>query len=152
MERQEAALGMGTTLVGAFLTPTALLTCNVGDSRSYLFSDGRLIQLGHYDVADDGINRPGQRRSHAITQALGGSSFPMTIEPRIKVDTPLKSNEVLLLCSDGLTDMVDDEEIGYVLSVALDSTARDLASKTFSAGARDNVSVIVARSSIAWPP
>jgi protein phosphatase len=112
MEQQETALGMGTTLVGAFLTPIALLTFNVGDSRCYLFSAGGLIPLSHDDVADEGNSRSGHRRSHAIIQALGGSSFPMAIEPHINVDAPLGAKETLLLCSDGLTDMVDDNEIG----------------------------------------
>ena len=147
MEQQEATLGMGTTLVGAFLTPTALLTFNVGDSRCYLFSTGRLIQLSHDDVADEGIDHSGHRRSHTITQALGGSSFPIAVEPHINVDAPLGVEEVLLLCSDGLTDMVDDNEIGHALSVANDPirAVRDLVAKVFAVGARDNISVIVAR-------
>lgn len=146
MEQQEAALGMGTTLVGAFLTPTALLTFNVGDSRSYLFSASRLIQLSHDDVADEGIDHSGHRRSHTITQALGGSSFPVAIEPHINVDAPLKSEEVLLLCSDGLTDMVPDHGISLALSATTDPVraVRDLVGKAFNAGARDNISVIVA--------
>lgn len=146
MGQQEAALGMGTTLVGAFLTPKALLTFNIGDSRCYLFSAGRLVRLSHDDVADEGISRSGRRRSHAITQALGGSSFPIAVEPHINIDAPLGAKETLLLCSDGLTDMVDDNEIGHVLNAANEPirSVRDLAGKAFSAGARDNISVIVA--------
>ncbi|WP_425907493.1 PP2C family protein-serine/threonine phosphatase [Nitrobacter sp. TKz-YC02] len=147
MEQQEAALGMGTTLVGTFLTPKALLTFNVGDSRSYLFSAGRLIQLSHDDISDEEINHSGHRRSHAITQALGGSSFPVAIEPHVNIDAPLGTDETLLLCSDGLTDMVDDDGIARTLGAANDPNraARDLAGKAFSAGAQDNVSLIVVR-------
>ena len=61
MQQHEAALGMGTTLVGAFLTP-GLLTFNVGDSRCYLFSAGRLIQLSQDDVAEE----------ETIAQAIAG--------------------------------------------------------------------------------
>jgi serine/threonine protein phosphatase PrpC len=149
MQQHEAALGMGTTLVGAVLTPTALLTFNVGDSRCYLFSADRLIQLSQDDVAKEGNNGSGHRRSHAITQALGGSSFPIAIEPHINVDAPLKPEEALLLCSDGLTDMVNDHGIALALSAANDPirAVRDLAAKAFSAGARDNVSLIVVRRS-----
>jgi protein phosphatase len=147
MEQHEVTLGMGATLVGAFLTPTALLTFNVGDSRSYLFSTGRLIQLSHDDVADEAINRSSRRRSHAITQALGGSSFPVAVEPHVNVDAPFGAEETMLLCSDGLTDMVDDRDIARILGAANDPnrTVRDLVGKAFNAGARDNVSVIVAR-------
>lgn len=150
MGQQEAALGMGTTLVGAFFTPTALLTFNVGDSRSYLFSAGRLIQLSHDDVADDGINHSGHGRSHAITQALGGSLFSITIEPHINVDAPLRTEETLLLCSDGLTDMLDNNVMSSTLRTIKDplQAAKKLAAQAFNAGARDNVSVIVAKSSI----
>jgi serine/threonine protein phosphatase PrpC len=146
MQQHEAALGMGTTLVGAALTPTALLNFNVGDSRCYLFSAGQLIQLSHDDVANEN-NGSGQRRSHAITQALGGSSFPVAVEPHVNVDAPLKPEETLLLCSDGLTDMVDDRGIAHALSAAQSPlrAVRDLAGKVFTAGARDNVSLIVAR-------
>lgn len=147
MEQQETALGMGTTLVGAFLTPTALLTFNLGDSRCYLFSAGRLIQLSHDDVADEGTSRSGRSRSHAITQALGGSSFPIAVEPHINVDAPLGIDETLLLCSDGLTDMVDDQGIAHTLDAVTDPirAVRDLVGKAFSAGARDNVSLIIVR-------
>jgi PPM family protein phosphatase len=149
MQQHEAALGMGTTLVGAVLTPTGLLTFNVGDSRCYLFTVGRLIQLSRDDVADEGNNRLGHRRSHAIIQALGGSSFPIAVEPHVNVDAPLGPDETLLLCSDGLTDMVADHIIARTLSAANDPfrAIRDLAGKAFSAGARDNVSLIVARRS-----
>jgi protein phosphatase len=147
MEQQEAALGMGTTLVGAFLIPTALLTFNVGDSRCYLYSAGRLIQLSHDDVADDDINHSGHRRSHTITQALGGSSFPVAVEPHITIDAPLAAGETLLLCSDGVSDMVPNQTLSYTLRTAKDplQIVRRLAAKAFSAGARDNVSLIVAR-------
>lgn len=149
MQQHEAALGMGTTLVGAFLTPTALLTFNVGDSRCYLFSAARLIQLSHDDAADEGNNSSSHRRSHAITQALGGSSYPIAIEPHINVDAPLGPDETLLLCSDGLTDMVSDDSIALALRVSDDpaQAARNLAGKALAAGARDNVSLVVARRS-----
>ena len=149
MQQHEAALGMGTTLVGAVLTPTALLTFNVGDSRCYLFTAGQLIQLSHDDTADEEKTRSGHRRSHAITQALGGSSFPLAVEPHINIDAPLGPEETLLLCTDGLSDMVDDDGIAYALSADNDPirAVRDLAGKAFAAGARDNVSLVVARHS-----
>jgi serine/threonine protein phosphatase PrpC len=81
MQQHEAALGMGTTLVGAFLTPTALLTFNVGDSRCYLFSTGKLIQLSRDDIADEEKSRSGHRRSHAVTQALAALRFPLASNP-----------------------------------------------------------------------
>ncbi|MES1148729.1 MAG: protein phosphatase 2C domain-containing protein, partial [Bradyrhizobium guangdongense] len=109
MHQHEDALGMGSTLVGAVLTAERLVTFNVGDSRCYLFGSGQLVQLSHDDVPD------GPRRSHALTQALGGSSFPIAVEPHISVDPPLAPGETLLLCSDGLTDMVASQVISDTL-------------------------------------
>jgi serine/threonine protein phosphatase PrpC len=147
MQEREEALGMGSTLVGAVLTSGQLLTFNVGDSRCYLFSAGQLVQLSHDDVPEGESHRFGPRRSHALTQALGGSSFPVPVEPHVTVDAPLASGETLLLCSDGLTDMVDEKIIRDILSTAKDplQAAKRLAAKAFNAGARDNVSLLVAR-------
>jgi PPM family protein phosphatase len=146
MREHREALGMGTTLVGAVLAADRLITFNVGDSRCYLFSAGQLIQLSHDDVPEGGNDRFGRRRSHALTQALGGSSLPIAVEPRITVDAPLAAGESLLLCSDGLTDMVSHQTISSLLRTAKAplQAARGLAAKAFSAGARDNVSLIVA--------
>lgn len=136
---------MGTTLAGAVLKADQLVTFNVGDSRCYLFSAGQLIQLSHDDVPEQENDRPAPRRSHAITQALGGTSFPVTIEPHISADPPLALGETLLLCSDGLTDMVNQRAIESILGDARTpvESVRRLAAKAFESGGRDNLSLIV---------
>lgn len=146
MLEHEERLGMGSTIAGAVLKADQLVTFNVGDSRSYLFSSGQLIQLSHDDMPEQESYRIGPRRSHAITQALGGSSLPVVIEPHIAVEAPLASGETLLICSDGLSDMVANDVISYTLRATNDPlrSARMLAAKAFSAGARDNLSLIVA--------
>lgn len=106
---------MGTTLIGAVLSADRLITFNVGDSRCYLFSAGQLIQLSYDDVPVGQSNQLAAHRSHALSQALGGSSLPIAVEPHISIDPPLGSGETLLLCSDGLTDMVTSEVIGSTL-------------------------------------
>jgi len=120
MREHENALGMGTTLVAAFMTADRMVTFNVGDSRCYLFSSGQLVQLSYDDVPDGESNSFGRRRSHALTQALGGSSLPVAIEPHITVDAPLAPGETLLLCSDGLTDMVGNQIIRSTMSTTND--------------------------------
>lgn len=149
MNEHEEAIGMGTTLVGAALTDDRMVTFNVGDSRCYLFSRGQLVQLSSDDVPEGGNDPFGPRRSHALTQAIGGTSFLVPVEPHISVDPPLAAGEALLLCSDGLTDMVPNQAIRYTLGAAKGAlqAARSLAANAFSAGARDNVSLIVARRS-----
>jgi serine/threonine protein phosphatase PrpC len=153
MRQHDSALGMGTTVVGAVLTAEQLLTFNIGDSRCYLFSAGQLVQLSRDDVPEGENDVSGHRRSHALTQALGGSSFPINIEPHVAVDAPLVAGETLLLCSDGLTDMVSDQSISSTLrgaSAPLQSV-RKLAAKAFGSGARDNVSIIAAQLTEAQP-
>ncbi len=147
MQEHPEALGMGSTLVGAVLTAERLVTFNVGDSRCYLFSAGQLVQLSHDDVPEGENSHFGPRRSHALTQALGGSSFPIAVEPHISVDPPLAPGETLLLCSDGLTDMVTSQVISDTLKTAKDplQAAKTLAARAFGAGARDNLSLLVAR-------
>lgn len=146
MHQHQEALGMGSTIVGAVLGANQLVTFNVGDSRCYLFSAGQLVQLSCDDVPE-GENSPfGSRRSHALTQALGGSSLSLAIAPHITIDSPLGPGETLLVCSDGLTDMVAHDIISHTLRAANDPlrSARKLAAKAFSAGARDNLSLIIA--------
>lgn len=147
MHEDQEALGMGSTIVGAVLGAQRMVTFNVGDSRCYLFSSGQLVQLSRDDVPEQ-VNDH-FRRSHALTQSLGGSSLPLTIEPHISIDSPLAPGETLLLCSDGLTDMVDIQAISKILNAAGTplQSVRVLAAKAFSAGARDNISLIVARRS-----
>ncbi|MCK1389002.1 protein phosphatase 2C domain-containing protein [Bradyrhizobium sp. 21] len=149
MREHQDALGMGSTLVGAVLTAGQLLTFNVGDSRCYLSSAGQLVQLSHDDVPEGESSYFAPRRSHALTQALGGSSFPIAVAPHISVDPPLAPGETLLLCSDGLTDMITSEAIGSTLRKTNQSLqiTRRLAAKAFSGGARDNISLLVARCS-----
>lgn len=144
MQEHQDALGMGSTIVGAVLGTKQLVTFNVGDSRCYLFSSGQLVQLSR-DDAPEQVNDH-FRRSHVLTQALGGSSLPVAIEPHISIDSPLATGETLLLCSDGLTDMVANRIISNTLRTTKDPlrSARKLAAEAFNAGARDNISMIVA--------
>jgi protein phosphatase len=144
MQEHQEALGMGSTIVGVVLGAKQLVTFNVGDSRCYLFSSGQLVQLSHDDVPEQ-VNDH-FRRSHALTQALGGSSLPLAITPHITSDAPLAPGETVLLCSDGLTDMVPNRIISDILRTTKDPlrSARKLAAAAFNAGARDNISLIVA--------
>jgi protein phosphatase len=146
MHEHPETLGMGTTLEGAVLSTDRMVTFGIGDSRCYLFSAGQLVQLSNDDVPEGENNPFGPRRSHALTQALGGSSFLVRTEPHITVDAPLTPGEVLLLCSDGLTDMVPGHAIAETLRTGREPgrSVRKLVAKAFSAGAHDNVSLIVA--------
>jgi len=149
MYKDAEALGMGSTIVGAIMRANQLIAFNVGDSRCHLFSSGQLTQLSQDDVLDQERDRLGSGRSHVLTQALGGSSLPLAIDPHITVEAPLAPGEALLLCSDGLTDMVDNQAISKILRAAVTplQSVCALAAKAFSNGARDNISLIVVRRS-----
>lgn len=146
MQLRPDALGMGTTIVGVALKPPSLIHFNVGDSRIYRHVADRLVRLSHDDVPSGATNTP-RRASHLITQSLGGQPSRIRIAPHIAVAPPLQRGEVLLLCSDGLTDMVDEKEISGVLDnmSSLDVGARTLFDLAMNAGGLDNITIIIAR-------
>jgi protein phosphatase len=148
MAEHSESEGMGTTVVGAVLSTRSLLVLNVGDSRCYRAGEGELCQLSQDDVASTEKNASNHRRSHAITQCLGGVPFQLPLSPHITVHPPLAVGETLLLCSDGLTDMVDDEAISHLLtdsSGGPTDAVRKLARAAIKAGGADNLSIIAAR-------
>jgi PPM family protein phosphatase len=145
MERRADAAGMGTTVVGALITADNVVHFNVGDSRAYRHGPGGLVQLSHDDAFGAGAGR--RRTSHALTQCLGGAAMPRAIEPHAGTWPALAAGEALLLCSDGLTDMVDDDEIAKVLAALPDpgQSAAALFALAMTAGGDDNVSIVIVR-------
>lgn len=146
MRLQTAAVGMGTTIVGATLGRHSHIHFNVGDSRAYRHTPGRLIRLSEDDVPQNGTGT-GRRLSHVLTQSLGGHRMHSHIVPHIASAPPLEVGEALLLCSDGLTDMLNEDEIFRLLEAIPNpkECAQSLLEVTFRAGALDNVTIIIAR-------
>jgi protein phosphatase len=146
------AEGMGTTLTAAYLDDESVAIAHVGDSRAYLFRDGELTRLTQDHSLVDELVRRGklteeQAAEHPqrsiITRALGP-------EPEVEVDTygfSVRSGDVLLLCSDGLTSMISEEQIAQVLGSAesLDEAADNLIQEANDAGGRDNITVVLTR-------
>jgi serine/threonine protein phosphatase PrpC len=144
------ASGMGTTLTAALLTGGRLTVGHVGDSRAYRIRNGELEQLteDHSLVGDlmrSGRLTPEEADAHpqrsVITRALG-------TDPEVSVDTitvDTEPGDLFLLCSDGLTTMVTDEDILRILSAAptLDAAARELVRAANSSGGEDNVTVVI---------
>jgi len=142
--------GMGTTMTAAIVEGTTIAFAHVGDSRAYLFADGKLRRIteDHSMVAD--MIRRGQlteaeSRVHpnrsVITRALG-TDANMEADA-YEIEVPAGSR--LLLCSDGLTSMLVDEKIEEVLAEGADpeGSARALIAEANTAGGQDNISVII---------
>ena len=150
--RQPGLRGMGTTLTGARSLGRDLLITHVGDSRAYLLRAGRLHHLtrDHTYVqllVDVGELTPEDaaksRHRHILTNALGGTSEDVQVDTdRLRIEDA----DRLLLCSDGLTDLVDDATITSVLMETTDSNeaCERLVQRALDAGGKDNVTVIVA--------
>jgi protein phosphatase len=150
--RQDSALrGMGSTLTCARSYGRDLMVVHVGDSRAYLLRAGRLERLtrdhtyaqmlvdtGH--LSPDDVTNSGLR--HMLLNALGGN----IAEVEVDVDlVRLESGDRLLLCSDGLTDCVDDETIASTLgSGETNEVCHRLVQLALDGGGRDNITVIVA--------
>ncbi len=144
--------GMGTTLTAALLDDAHLAIAHVGDSRAYMFRDGTLQRLTKDHSLVGELVRAGklteeQAEEHPqrsiITRALGP-------EPTVDVDTvsySVRAGDVLLLCSDGLTSMISEEQISEILGTpdSLDHKADQLIAAANQAGGRDNITVVLFR-------
>ncbi len=141
--------GMGTTCVAVLLEPTSAHVAHIGDSRAYLLRAGRLERLtdDHSLVAAlvrDGYLRESDAerdpRRHIVTRALGADAEAM---PDLR-DVPLEPGDRLLLCSDGLSGVVHEQEIATLLAKGTPAdAAAALVARTLDLGAPDNVTVVV---------
>jgi PPM family protein phosphatase len=151
LEERDRA-GMGTTLTAAYLDDARVTIAHVGDSRAYLFRDGSLRRLTQdHSLVEELVKQGKLTEEEAaehpqrsiITRALGP-------EPEVEVDTltvDVEPNDLLLLCSDGLTTMVSEERIAEILASAesLDRIAQELIDEANREGGRDNITVILLR-------
>ena len=150
--REHEHAGMGTTLTAVYVDDDDLAVAHVGDSRAYIFRDGALTRLTQDHSLVEELVRQGklteqQAAEHPqrsiITRALG-------IELDVDVDTwtyPGRAGDVVLLCSDGLTSMIDEDRIADILNSEprLERASERLISAANEAGGRDNITVVVFR-------
>lgn len=154
------AAGMGTTLTGVCLGEVAgsphWIVFNVGDSRVYSYADDALVQVttDHSEIEEllqAGKVTPEQARHHplrnVVTRSLGSHPAPV---PDIWV-LPARTGDRFVLCSDGLSNEVDDAELASVLADrrSPQATADELVARAVHAGGRDNVSVVIVEVSAA---
>lgn len=144
----DALYGMGTTLVELFMREEKAFICHVGDSRAYLFRNTLRRITRDHTVGDSyikrgllGSNEVPHRYWHALTQAVGLRDCPLPDTQSVV----LHYGDIMLLCSDGLTDMLTDFEIQNIVKVhrgALDDLVAALIQDANTKGGKDNISVI----------
>ena len=147
-QTQPDLAGMGTTLTALHINNEAVELLHVGDTRCYAFAGGKLNQLSHdhtvmQELIDQGRITPDEAVNHPqrslLTHALMGDSG---IEPVIQL-YPIKIGDQFLLCSDGLTSVLSDFEIGKILKkYSGQELVENLVAETKAKGAPDNVTVI----------
>jgi protein phosphatase len=152
-QRNSALYRMGTTVTMAYSVATDLFVVHAGDSRAYLFRDGELHQLTRdhtlvQALVDSGTISREQARSHngrnVVTNALGGARAGVYAEThKVKI----RDGDILLLCTDGLTEPVSDEAIAEVLAEHADpeDACNRLVSLALDLGGPDNVTAVVVR-------
>ena len=153
MQADPSLKGMGTTLTVAYSLGLDVFIAHAGDSRAYLFHDGSVRQLTRdhtyvQRLVDAGMMSreaaAGHQLRNALTNVLGGGSRSVEVDlKRLQV----AAGDRLLLCSDGLTCTMKDEEIAGLLARSPSATeaCRRLVDLALERGAPDNVTVIVAR-------
>lgn len=144
--------GMGTTLVVAVLREGRLLMGHIGDSRGYRFRNGRLTQITKdhsllQEQIDAGLITPEQAafssNKNLVTRAVG-------VEDAVLLETHLHDilpGDIVLMCSDGLSDMITDDQMAAVLQTTndLQEAGNALVAAANGAGGRDNIAVVLVR-------
>ncbi len=144
--------GMGTTLTTAATLNNDMVIGHIGDSRAYLFRNDTLTQLTRdhtvaQELIDAGIDRTDpatQSMRHVLTAALG--SLGSRIQPEVQ-RIRLQDHDQILLCTDGLTEMVDDKTIASLLrnTSSAAKACEDLTTVALAAGGSDNITLVLAR-------
>jgi protein phosphatase len=150
--RRPELRGMGTTLTLAYSVNEELFLAHVGDSRCYLFRGGSLYRLTEDHTLVEEMVRRGaiqaeeaahHRWRHVITSTVGGDSASVRIDVH---KLHLQAGDTVLLCSDGLTEMLTHEQIAAALAESADPApaCRHLVDLANAAGGRDNITVALA--------
>jgi serine/threonine protein phosphatase PrpC len=144
--------GMGATLTAAYSAGDMLFLAHVGHSRAYLFRGGVLTQLTsdqtlRQSIADSGpgpFEAAANELDHVLTDVMGGHARPA----RIQVGQfELRGEDCVLLCTNGLSDVVDDKSAAAILGrrVSLDERCASLVDLALARGTRDNVTAVIAK-------
>ena len=139
--RENRISSMGTTMALLSFSEKAIYACNLGDSRIYRHFQGKLQQ-----ISTDHVISGKMLGKAPLTQYLGFQEENMALEPSI-VEIGYQTGSSYLICSDGVTDMLSDEEIQEILSKTgtAEEKVEELLEMALSRGGRDNVTMILAQ-------
>lgn len=143
----------GATLAMIYAYDKKITAVSIGDSRIYLYSKGILKQISKDHTlaqmqVDAGLITQKQAKEsnlrHGLTQFLGIPSDEMSLDPDFNVLDGIDSEDIILICSDGLSDMVDDNQIEAILSekVSVKNKTEKLIKTALDNGGKDNVTVM----------
>ncbi len=149
-EDDETYAGMGTTAVAAFVEDRKCVVANVGDSRAYYYAEDKMAQVSHdhsmvQELVDEGKITADEAKNHPnrniITRAVGAYDS-------VNVDFfefDISDDGIVMLCSDGLTNMLDESEILFELDVTTDvaECANTLVEMAKHRGGDDNITVLL---------
>jgi protein phosphatase len=146
----ESRSGMGTTLTGAVLAGDEVSIVHAGDSRAYLFRDGELRQLTRDHSLVEELRRQGRLTSEEAEEHPQRSIITRALGPErdVELDThshQARPGDVFLLCSDGLTSMVRDDDLRRILAErgSLEGAADRMIAEANEMGGRDNITVVL---------
>lgn len=151
-ESKEEYHGMGTTFVAATVIGYSIYIANIGDSRAYLIADTiqqitedhslveAMVKIGDLERKDARMHP----RKNIITRALGTNENVIADF----FEVPIKEGNILLLCSDGLTNMLEDEEIFNIIKTSekLETAGERLIQQANLHGGKDNIAVVLVKS------
>ena len=149
-QRETDKSNMGTTLVSVWVDDEQVIECNVGDSRAYLLRDGTLTQISRDhslvgELVEEGKITKQEAMHHPhknyITRAIGTSSM---VQPEIRT-LDRKSGDVWLLCSDGMSNYIEDGELERILREQADRAkcVKKLIDLALERGGADNITVVL---------
>ena len=149
-QREADKSNMGTTLVSVWVDDEQVIECNVGDSRAYLLCGGALTQISRDhslvgELVEEGKITKQEAMHHPhknyITRAIGTSSM---VQPEIRT-LDRKSGDVWLLCSDGMSNYIEDGELERILREQADreKCVRQLIDLALERGGADNITVVL---------
>jgi protein phosphatase len=149
-ENDPRLAGMGTTLTCAHAIGSDIVIAHVGDSRAYHFRDGQVQQVTRdqtlaQDLLDAGMPaRDTLRFRHILTNCFGGDAREVRSEV---YHLRLQHGDAILLCTDGLSDLIDDFEIAQVLEAEAPAQAacNRLVQMALDRGGKDNITVVLGR-------